>query len=100
MTETNTVDDDSFTVALARSGREFRIPEGDNILDTLLRAGMTFDFVDYNCDLGACGACKTAVLEGIPEHRDSFLSGPERKSNKWIMICRSGSKTRRLVLDL
>jgi vanillate O-demethylase ferredoxin subunit len=40
------------------------------------------------------------VLEGIPDHRDNVLSMREQKSNRTMMICCSGSKSERLVLDL
>jgi vanillate O-demethylase ferredoxin subunit len=49
---------------------------------------------------GVCGTCETPVLEGIPDHRDSVLSKREREANKVMMICCSGSKTGKLVLDL
>ncbi|MEI9922487.1 MAG: hypothetical protein WDN50_01900 [Bradyrhizobium sp.] len=35
-----------------------------------------------------------------PDHRDSVLSRREREANKMMMICCSGSKTSKLVLDL
>jgi vanillate O-demethylase ferredoxin subunit len=40
------------------------------------------------------------VIEGIPDHRDLFLSPEEQAANKTIMICCSGSKSGTLVLDL
>jgi vanillate O-demethylase ferredoxin subunit len=40
------------------------------------------------------------VLEGIPDHRDAILSEQERASGRTMMICVSGSKSPRLVLDL
>jgi vanillate O-demethylase ferredoxin subunit len=47
-----------------------------------------------------CGTCETAVIEGIPDHRDTVLSARERASNKKMMICCSGCLSERLVLDL
>ena len=41
-----------------------------------------------------------AMLEGEPEHRDSVLTEDERAANKTMMICCSGSKSPRLVLDI
>jgi tetrachlorobenzoquinone reductase len=86
-----------FTVALARSGGEYFIPEGETILNVLLDAGID---VDYSCELGICGACEQRVISGTPEHRDSILSEEEQAENKRVMICCAGSKTDRLVLDL
>jgi ferredoxin len=86
-----------FTVELARSGREFFIPEGSRILEVLLDEGID---VDFSCELGICGACEQRVISGIPEHHDSILSEEEQAENKRVMICCAGCKTDRLVLDL
>jgi ferredoxin-NADP reductase len=86
-----------YTVELARSGRSFHIPEGKTILNVLLEAGVN---VDYSCEEGTCGTCETAVIEGEPDHRDSWLTPAERAAGKTMMICCSGSKSRKLVLDL
>ena len=42
----------------------------------------------------------TTVLEGQPDHRDDYLTEEEKAANKCIMICCSGSRSARLVLDL
>jgi hypothetical protein len=42
----------------------------------------------------------TKVIEGIPDHRDSFLSDEEKAENSKIMICCSRSKSPVLTLDL
>jgi tetrachlorobenzoquinone reductase len=86
-----------FVVELARSGKEFVIPEGKSILQVLLDAGVD---VDYSCELGICGACEQRVISGMPEHRDSILTEEEQASNTKVMICCAGCKSERLVLDL
>jgi vanillate O-demethylase ferredoxin subunit len=86
-----------FDVVLARSGRTIFVPEGSTILDVLLEAGVA---VGHSCLEGVCGSCETTVLEGVPNHRDVVLSAQERASNRTMMICCSGSKSGRLVLDL
>ncbi|HEX7055522.1 MAG TPA: PDR/VanB family oxidoreductase [Burkholderiales bacterium] len=86
-----------FTVVLAKSGREIEVPSGMTILDALTNAGID---VPYSCMEGVCGSCETAVLEGIPDHRDLVLTDAERAAGKTMMICCSGSKTEKLVLDL
>lgn len=86
-----------FTVVLHRSGKAIDIPSGKSILDALLDANVD---VPFSCCEGVCGTCETSVLEGVPDHRDSVLSPSDRSSNKTMMICCSGSKTSRLVLDL
>jgi tetrachlorobenzoquinone reductase len=86
-----------FVVELARSGREFIIPEGRTILQVLLDAGVD---VDYSCELGICGACEQRVISGVPEHRDAILTEEEQASNTKVMICCAGCNSERLVLDL
>ncbi len=56
--------------------------------------------VAYACSEGTCGTCETRVIQGIPDHRDVYLSDEEHAENKQIMICCSGAKTPVLVLDL
>jgi tetrachlorobenzoquinone reductase len=86
-----------FTVELARSGKTLEISEGKSILRTLLDAGVD---VDHSCEEGVCGACETRVLSGCPDHRDSVLSTEQKSANKVMMVCVSGLKSGRLVLDL
>jgi vanillate O-demethylase ferredoxin subunit len=40
------------------------------------------------------------VLSGTPDHRDLVLSLAEKAANKRMMICCSGAKSSKLVLDL
>lgn len=86
-----------YTVVLQRSGKEFPIPEGKTILQVLREASMD---VTYSCEEGVCGACETAVISGTPDHRDNILTDREREESKTMMICCSGSKSARLVLDM
>ena len=46
-----------------------------------------------------CGP-KTAVLDGVPDHRDSVLTDDERQGGDCMMICVSRARGDRLVLDL
>lgn len=86
-----------FTVVLAKSGREIEIPAGKTILAALSDLGIE---ISHSCTEGICGTCETKVLEGTPDHRDRILTEAERASNATMMICCSGSKTEKLVLDL
>jgi tetrachlorobenzoquinone reductase len=88
---------DGFTVVLARSKREILVPPGTTILDALLADGLELPF---SCQQGVCGQCETRVLAGALDHRDQILTEHERASNETMMICCSGSKGSRLVLDL
>jgi ferredoxin-NADP reductase len=89
--------DGGFEVKLKRSNRTVAVEPGKSILDAVLDAGIAASF---SCTEGVCGTCETRVIEGIPDHRDLFLSPEEKATNKTIMICCSGSKSGTLVLDL
>ncbi|MBC7803797.1 MAG: oxidoreductase [Candidatus Parcubacteria bacterium] len=89
--------DGGYTVVLARSRLSFNVARGKTIIDTLIEQG--FD-APYSCLEGVCGTCETRVLEGTPDHRDLVLSKDERAANRTMMICCSGSRTEKLVLDL
>jgi vanillate O-demethylase ferredoxin subunit len=84
-------------VVLAKSNREFEVRPGQTILQTLLDAGID---AAHSCMEGICGACETSVLEGQPDHRDVVLTEGERQAGRTMMICCSGCKGERLVLDL
>ncbi len=86
-----------YVVELRKSGLEFAIPEGRTILQVLRDAGVD---TPYSCEEGVCGACEIQVVSGEVDHRDNILTETERKASKTIMICCSGSKSARLVLDL
>jgi tetrachlorobenzoquinone reductase len=96
MTE-NISPDGGFDVHLHRSGRTVSVPPGESILEILLDNGVN---VAFSCSDGICGTCETKVIDGIPDHRDSFLTDEERAENSKIMICCSGSKSPVLTLDL
>ncbi|MBX9760140.1 MAG: PDR/VanB family oxidoreductase [Beijerinckiaceae bacterium] len=86
-----------YVVELRKSGKEYSIPEGKTILEVLVEDGVD---IMYSCQEGVCGACETAVISGTPDHRDGILTDAERVASKTMMICCSGSKSPRLVLDL
>jgi ferredoxin len=89
--------DAAFQVVCQRSGVTVTVPPDTSIIDALERDGVS---VLSSCLEGVCGTCETAVLEGVPDHRDSLLTEDERQANEYMMICVSRSKSERLVLDL
>ncbi|MEU2779897.1 PDR/VanB family oxidoreductase, partial [Streptomyces sp. NPDC007162] len=84
-------------VELATSGIHVSVASDETILEAVERAGA---FVLSSCRTGTCGTCETPVLDGVPDHRDTFLSPAERQSGASILICVSRSRTPRLTLDL
>lgn len=95
--ETAAFTEGGFTVVLHRSGKEFLVKAGQTILDAVEAAGVE---VPQSCLEGLCGSCETAVLEGVPDHRDMVLSERDKTAGRTMMICCSGAKSGRLVLDL
>ena len=87
----------SFEVELQRSGLTLTVPADRSILEVVEEAGVG---VLSSCSEGTCGTCETAVLEGVPDHRDAVLDESERAANDCLMICVSRSCTDRLVLDM
>jgi ferredoxin len=71
----------------------FEVSPGKSLLQTLLDRGVN---VQHGCKQGLCGACKTRVLDGQPDHRDAVLSA----SNDVMCVCVSGCEGDTLVLDL
>jgi tetrachlorobenzoquinone reductase len=88
---------DTFTVVLAKSGREVRVENGESILWALLNASID---VEFSCEEGMCGACETKVLAGVPEHRGTVYSAEEHHRRSTMLICCGGSRSERLTLDL
>jgi ferredoxin-NADP reductase len=85
-----------FEIELAQSGLTLTVEEGKTILETIQDAGID---VPFSCTEGICGTCETRVLSGTPDHRDLVLTDQEKEAGDIMMICCSGSKTPRLVLE-
>lgn len=93
----DTSGDQAFDVRLASSGKVVTVPAGQTVIKALLDAGVE---VPYSCEEGVCGTCLTRVLEGVPDHRDMYLTEEEQAANDQFTPCCSRSKTKVLVLDL
>ena len=89
--------DGGFEVVLNRSGKVLHVEPGETILDVLIANQIS---VPFACTEGTCGTCETGVIEGRPDHRDVILTDEERAQSETMMVCCSGSKSARLVLDL
>ncbi len=86
-----------FDVTLSRSGRRVTVGADETIVAALAKIGVK---VTVSCEQGICGTCLCNVLEGEPEHRDSFLTDDEKAANDQIVLCCSRAKSANLVLDL
>lgn len=90
-------DDSGFEISLARAGLNLTVPPGRTALQVLLDAGVD---VAYSCESGVCGTCVIRVLQGVPDHRDSYMTDAEHAAGDQFTPCCSRSRTSRLVLDL
>ena len=88
---------DAFEVVLAKSGRTVPVTAGQSIVEALKGIGVR---VDVSCEQGVCGTCLCDVLEGVPDHRDSYLTDEEHAGNDQMTLCCSRALTPQLVLDL
>ena len=89
--------DGGFSVKVASSGQVFEIPADKTVVQVLESHGIE---IAVSCEQGICGTCLTRVLEGIPEHRDLFLTEQEQALNDQFTPCCSRAKTALLVLDI
>jgi ferredoxin-NADP reductase len=87
----------SYTVELRQSGVTFEVTADTTLHKKLIEINAN---VRFSCEEGICGACETRVLEGVVDHRDSVLTDAEQAANKVMMVCVSGCKSSRLVLDI
>ncbi|MFS2003357.1 PDR/VanB family oxidoreductase [Duganella sp. CT11-25] len=94
---TATEGDQPFEVKLASSGACYTIPAGSTVLNVLTAAGV---FIPASCEQGVCGTCLTRVLEGVPDHRDLYLTESEQAANDLFTPCCSRSRSATLLLDL
>ena len=69
----------------------------ESIATALSKAGIK---VDVSCEQGVCGTCITDVLEGIPDHRDQFLTDEEKEDNDQMALCCSRAKGPKLVIEI
>jgi vanillate O-demethylase ferredoxin subunit len=89
--------DQPFEIRLASSGAVYTVPADRSALSVLRDAGV---FVPASCEQGVCGTCLTRVLEGVPDHRDLYLTEEEQQANDIFAPCCSRACGGTLVLDL
>jgi ferredoxin len=53
-----------------------------------------------SCQQGFCGTCRTWVLGGTVEHRDTLLTDPERADGTMLTCISRAAEGARLTLDL
>lgn len=96
-TEADASHEKAFELVLERSGVTLTVEPGQSVLQAMEAAGI--DRLN-SCREGICGTCETAVLDGVPDHRDSLLDEDEKALNDTMMVCVGRSLSPRLVIDL
>lgn len=89
--------DGAFSVKLSSSGEVFEIAADKSVVQVLESHGIE---IPVSCEQGVCGTCLTRVLEGVPDHRDLFLTEDEQAANNQFTPCCSRARSALLVLDL
>jgi len=82
----------SFTVTVQPSGRSFQVSRDEPILAAAIRAGVG---LPYGCKDGACGSCKSRLLEGRVihgAHQAGALSAAEAEAG-WTLTCCAAAQT-------
>ena len=82
--KSNEPENRAFSVKLAKSGKQFEVPEHKSILQVLKENEI---FVPVSCENGICGTCKCTVVAGDVEHRDMVLSDDEKQNQRLFTPC-------------
>lgn len=90
-------DADSFDVKIASTGQVIPVARDKTVVQALALCGIE---IATSCEQGVCGTCITRVLEGVPEHKDMYLTEEEQAANDQFTPCCSRSLSKLLVLDL
>jgi CDP-4-dehydro-6-deoxyglucose reductase len=82
----------TFTVTLQPSGRQFTVERDEPILLAAIRQGVG---LPYGCKDGACGSCKSRLVEGRVIHgaHQSKALSPEEEDAGWTLTCRAAAQT-------
>ncbi|MDT5180285.1 MAG: hypothetical protein QOJ95_4483 [Mycobacterium sp.] len=91
------VDGTSFSALVASTGQAVRVGADETLLTALNREGV---HAPYSCQQGFCGTCRTRVLGGDVEHRDTLLTDPERDAGMMLICVSRAAADGELILDL
>lgn len=91
------VDGSPFSVTIASTGTQVGIAAKETLLAALQRIGIA---APYSCQQGFCGTCRTRVLDGVVEHRDTLLTAPERDAGMMLTCVSRAPFGEHLTLDL
>ncbi|WP_109441858.1 PDR/VanB family oxidoreductase [Acinetobacter haemolyticus] len=93
----DTSNNEAFTIEVKGTDRRIEVLAHQTATQALIEHG--FD-VPISCEQGICGTCITRVVEGIPDHRDVFMTDEEHALNNQFTPCCSRAKSKKLVIEL
>lgn len=91
------VDGAPFTVTVGSTGAHVQVAADETLLAALGRSGVA---TPYSCRQGFCGTCRTRVLAGAVDHRDTLLTGSERDGGVMLPCVSRAAAGENLTLDL
>jgi vanillate O-demethylase ferredoxin subunit len=87
----------SFLIEARRSGKTITVNKNQTAAQAMQAAGIQ---VPLSCESGICGSCLTAIIEGVPDHHDSYMTDAEHAANTQMTPCCSRALTAKIVLDI
>lgn len=87
----------SFEVVIRSTGKSVWVGPQQSVVSALAQEGIK---IPISCEQGVCGTCITRIFDGIPDHKDLFLTPEEQAGGKVFTPCCSRAKSSKLVLDL
>jgi ferredoxin-NADP reductase len=91
------VDGREFAVSIASTGRDVVVGADETLLTALRRSNVA---APYSCRQGFCGTCRTRVVAGVVDHRDTLLTEPERADGMMLVCISRAANGEHLTLDL
>ncbi|MGH3970821.1 MAG: PDR/VanB family oxidoreductase [Mycobacterium sp.] len=91
------IDGQEFSVRVASTGATVRVGATETLLAALRRSDVG---PSYSCQQGFCGTCRTRVLDGRAEHRDTLLTDAERADGMMLVCISRAAGGEELTLDL
>ncbi len=91
------VDGRPFQATVKSNGETVDVKADETLLAALRRAGIE---APYSCQQGFCGTCRTRVLAGEVEHRDTLLTEPERAAGMILTCVSRAARESSLSLDI
>ena len=87
---------ESVVIRLGRRAHSLEYREGDTVLETARRGGLS---PPYQCESGSCATCMAHLDEGSVRMRVNNALTPEEVDDGWILTCQSLPTSAALVVD-